>query len=80
MPNLEQSRKGVQTYILFRLRQLLSVDTVDLTEEAKQAARAMYTRKRVYYNMCIKTLQENRNNSTNPCFKAEIQRMKSMQK
>ncbi|XP_024365341.1 uncharacterized protein [Physcomitrium patens] len=69
-----------QTYILFRLRQLLSVDTVDLTEEAKQAARAMYTRKRVYYNMCIKTLQENRNNSTNPCFKAEIQRMKSMQK
>ncbi|KAG0570673.1 hypothetical protein KC19_6G179500 [Ceratodon purpureus] len=69
-----------QTYILFRLRQLQSVDTVDITEEKKQAARAMYTRKRVYYNMCIKSLQQNRNNSTNPCLKADLQRIKCLQK
>lgn len=56
------------------------MDTVDITEEKKQAARAMYTRKRVYYNMCIKALQENRNKSTNPCLKADMQRIKCLQK
>ena len=76
----EEDGKGMQTYILFRLRQLQSVDTVDITDEAKQAAKAMYTRKRVYYNMCIKSLQQTRNISTNPSLKADARRIKCLQK
>ena len=70
----------MQTYILFRLRQLQSLDTVDLPDETKQAAKAMYTRKRVYYNMCIKSLQQSRNNGTNSAFKADFRRIKCLQK
>jgi hypothetical protein len=68
------------TYILFRLRQLQSLDTVDLTDECKQAAKAMYTRKRVYYNMCIKSLQQTRNSSVTSSSKADMRRIKALQK
>ncbi len=70
----------VQTYILFRLRQLQSLDTVDLTDECKQAAKAMYTRKRVYYNMCIKSLQQTRNSGVTSSSKADMRRIKALQK
>ncbi len=70
----------VQTYILFRLRQLQSLDTVDLTDECKQAAKAMYTRKRVYYNMCIKSLQQTRNSSVTSSSKADMRQIKALQK
>lgn len=70
----------MQTYVLFRLRHLQKLDTLDLTEEAKQAAKAIYTRKRVYYNMCIKSLQHSRNNAVANVVKAESKRIKTIQK
>ncbi|KAI5065830.1 hypothetical protein GOP47_0018454 [Adiantum capillus-veneris] len=46
-----------QTYVLFRLSSLQLLDAEHVSEEEKQAANTIYTRKRVYYNMCIKTLK-----------------------
>ncbi|BFI30707.1 hypothetical protein MPTK2_3g14780 [Marchantia polymorpha subsp. ruderalis] len=67
-----------QTYILFRLQNLQKLDTLELTAEAKQAARVTYTRKRVYYSMCIKSLQQSRANVNT--FPVESKRIKGLQK
>eukprot|EP00898_Chlorokybus_atmophyticus_P004184 jgi/Chlat1/4767/Chrsp308S04732 len=48
-----------QTYVVFHLAQLHSLDTLVLTEDIKQLAQATYMKKRMYYNMRIKTLQRN---------------------
>ncbi|EFJ05452.1 hypothetical protein SELMODRAFT_431559 [Selaginella moellendorffii] len=69
-----------QTYILFRMQQLIMLDSEDMAEELKQAAKATYTRKRVYYNMCIKSLQHNRENIASLSVKCESRRARSLQK
>ncbi|EFJ09698.1 flagellar associated protein 234 [Selaginella moellendorffii] len=69
-----------QTYILFRMQQLIMLDSQDMAEELKQAAKATYTRKRVYYNMCIKSLQHNRENIASLSVKCESRRARSLQK
>ncbi|CAM6128668.1 unnamed protein product [Calypogeia fissa] len=67
-----------QTYILFRLQDLQKLDTMELTDEAKQTAKATYTRKRVYYNLCIKSLQQSKRNSNT--FINESNHIKGLQK
>ncbi|KAJ7525202.1 hypothetical protein O6H91_17G041500 [Diphasiastrum complanatum] len=69
-----------QTYVLFRLQHLQRLDTVDLADDVKQLAKATYTMKRVYYNMCVKSLQHNRNNIVCLSIKSEARRIRSLQK
>lgn len=51
-----------QTYILFHLQQLTHLDTLLITDDAKQLAEATYMKKKMYYNMRIKTLKRNTTN------------------
>ena len=51
-----------QTYMLFHLPQLTMLDTIGISDEAKQLAEATYMKKKMYYNMRIKTLKRNSNN------------------
>jgi Leucine-rich repeat (LRR) protein len=46
-----------QTYVLFSMGGLRVLDALELFEETKGAAEATYMKKRMYYNMKIKTLQ-----------------------
>lgn len=45
-----------QTYILYHLRQINRLDTLFISEEAKSFADATFMKKKMYYNMRIKTL------------------------
>ena len=51
-----------QTYVLYHLSQLSSLDTMLISNESKQLAEATYMKKKMYYNMRIKTLKRNTNN------------------
>lgn len=51
-----------QTYILVTLPNLSSLDTLLLAEETKQLAEATYIKKKMYYNMRIKTMRRNTKN------------------
>lgn len=51
-----------QTYALFAMGGLRVLDALDLSDEAKSAAEATYMKKRMYYNMKIKTLQRKTSN------------------
>ncbi|UPR04217.1 leucine-rich repeat domain-contataining protein [Chloropicon primus] len=51
-----------QTYVLFILQQIESLDSIFISEEAKQLAEATYMKKKMYYNMRIKTLRRNTSN------------------
>ncbi|GMH33137.1 hypothetical protein BSKO_00971 [Bryopsis sp. KO-2023] len=51
-----------QTYVLFTLPYLTSLDTLMLAEETKQLAEATYVKKKMYYNMRIKTMRRNAKN------------------
>jgi len=46
-----------QTYVLYHLPQLQRLDSIPLTEEAKKGAQNTYLKKRMYYNMRIKTVR-----------------------
>lgn len=46
-----------QTYVLYHLPQLRRLDSIPLVEEAKKAALSTYVKKKMYYNMRIKTVQ-----------------------
>lgn len=48
-----------QTYVLFTLPNLKSLDTMLLAEETKQLAEATYVKKKLYYNMRTKTMRRN---------------------
>jgi hypothetical protein len=52
-----------QTYVLFNIQQLTSLDTLVLADETKQLAEATYMKKKMYYNMRIKTLRRNTTNA-----------------
>ena len=49
--------------MLFNIQQLTALDTLALAEETKQLAEATYMKKRMYYNMRIKTLRRNTTNA-----------------
>jgi Leucine-rich repeat (LRR) protein len=51
-----------QTYILYHLPNLNRLDTMLLSEDAKHFAEATFMKKRMYYNMRIKTIQRNASN------------------
>ena len=53
----------LQTYVLFNIQQLTSLDTLVLADETKQLAEATYMKKKMYYNMRIKTLRRNTTNA-----------------
>ena len=48
-----------QTWASFTLKQLVRLDSATLTEEAKALAEATYMKKKMYYNMRMKTLRRN---------------------
>lgn len=51
------SLSNYQTFVLCALPQLTSLDTLLLAEETRAAAIATFTKKRLYYNMRIRTLK-----------------------
>jgi hypothetical protein len=51
-----------QTYVFFHLQQLTHMDTIPIPDEGKQLAEATYMKKKMYYNMRIKTLKRNTTN------------------
>ena len=46
-----------QTYVLYHLSKLSQLDSMDIAEDAKNYAEATFMKKRMYYNMRIKTIQ-----------------------
>eukprot|EP00949_MAST-11_sp_MAST-11-sp1_P004981 g4981.t1 len=57
-----------QTYVLYHLNQLTSLDTMYISVESKQLAEATYMKKKMYYNMRIKTLKRNTSNVIRKAF------------
>jgi hypothetical protein len=51
-----------QTYALYQLTQLTCLDALVLSDEAKHLAQATFSKKKMYYNMRIKTLKRNTTN------------------
>lgn len=51
-----------KTYILYHLPQLKKLDTMIQSEESLHFAEATFMKKRMYYNMRIKTIQRNSSN------------------
>ena len=51
-----------QTYLLFHMVHLRMFDSVVITDELRQLAEATYMKKKMYYNMRIKTLKRNTSN------------------
>ena len=46
-----------QTYILYHLRNIVKLDTLIINDDAKSFAEATFMKKKMYYNMRIKTMQ-----------------------
>ena len=51
-----------QTYVLFHMSQLSKFDANVISDELRQLAEATYMKKKMYYNMRIKTLKRNTSN------------------
>ena len=51
-----------QTYLLFHMTHLRMFDTQLITDDLRQLAEATYMKKKMYYNMRIKTLKRNTSN------------------
>ena len=51
-----------QTYMLYHIPQLLQLDTFTISEEAKNYAEATFMKKKMYYNMRIKTIKRTASN------------------
>lgn len=51
-----------QTYVLFHLPKLTKFDAAVVTEDSKNFAETTFMKKRMYYNMRIKTIQRNTSN------------------
>ena len=51
-----------QTYLLFHMTQLRCFDSQLITDDARQLAEATFMKKKMYYNMRIKTLKRNTSN------------------
>ena len=47
----------LQTYVLYHLRNIYKLDTLFISDEAKSFAEATFMKKKMYYNMRIKTMQ-----------------------
>jgi len=51
-----------QTYVLFHMAQLKQLDSMMISDELRALAEATYMKKKMYYNMRIKTLKRNTSN------------------
>eukprot|EP00941_MAST-03F_sp_MAST-3F-sp1_P003667 g3667.t1 len=51
-----------QTYVLYNVPQITSLDALLVSEETKKLAEATYMKKKMYYNMRIKTIKRNCSN------------------
>lgn len=51
-----------QTYMLYHIPQLTQLDTFTISEEAKNYAEATFMKKKMYYNMRIKTIKRTASN------------------
>ena len=51
-----------QTYMLYHIPQLVQLDTFTVAEEAKNYAEATFMKKKMYYNMRIKTIKRTASN------------------
>ena len=51
-----------QTYMLYHIPQLVQLDTFTISEEAKNYAEATFMKKKMYYNMRIKTIKRTASN------------------
>ena len=51
-----------QTYVTYHLTQLASLDMEHISDDAKRLARAIYLKKKMYYNMRMKTLKRDATN------------------
>jgi hypothetical protein len=51
-----------QTYALYQLTNLTCLDALSVTEEGRHLAQATFSKKKMYYNMRIKTLKRNTTN------------------
>jgi Leucine-rich repeat (LRR) protein len=51
-------------YCLYHLQQLTCLDTLSVSEDAKQNAEGTYMKKKMYYNMRMKTIKRNASNLT----------------
>ena len=51
-----------QTYMLYHIPQLIQLDTFAISEEAKNYAEATFMKKKMYYNMRIKTIKRTASN------------------
>lgn len=51
-----------QTFVLFHLPKIIRLDTMQITDESKLFAETTFMKKRMYYNMRIKTIQRNTSN------------------
>lgn len=56
MPALAPLSRAPQTYVLYLLPELTSLDTLVLAPETKVAAQSTFAKKRMYYNMRIKSM------------------------
>lgn len=45
-----------QTYVLYHLRNIIKLDTLIISDEAKSFAEGTFMKKKMYYNMRIKTM------------------------
>lgn len=51
-----------QTYVLYHFPYLEKLDTLHISDDAKAFAEVTFMKKRMYYNMRIKTIQRNASN------------------
>lgn len=61
-PNPVCNLCNYQTYVMFQLSQVTVLDASIVLEDSKQLAEATFMKKRMYYNMRIKTLKRNTTN------------------
>ncbi len=68
-----------QTYILHHLKQLRYLDGVPITEEARSNADSTFVKKKMYYNMKIKTMHRNTTNEIQQVTKLKENKLAQLQ-
>lgn len=67
-----------QTYVLYHLRNITKLDTLSISEEAKAFAESTLMRKKMYYNMRIKTIKRTFSTLTKLIEKAQLIKIDSL--
>lgn len=68
-----------QTYVTYHLAELQSLDMENISENAKRLAKAIYLKKKMYYNMRMKTLKLYATNITKKGVEMHIEKVDSIQ-